>query len=263
MKNREQTYYILGALILVALLYWGFDTKPSTQKTLEKSRVLNTPELDIHTLQENAKSNLSPENLNALETLETQLEFADADTVKLNLMKDLSGYWFQLQQPMLAGHYARQVAEVAQTAASWSIAGTTFASALTREGIEEKDKIIAREQAIDAFEKAISLEPGVVEHRINQALCYIEAPDQAQPMKGVQMLAALAKSNPDSHLPLYHLARLSLRTGQIENAEQRIEQALQLDSTNARIACLAIDIYNQASKPEEARKWSDLCATLK
>ena len=76
------------------------------------------------------------------------------------------------------------------------------------------------------------------------------------------MLAGLAKSNPESHLPFYHLARLSLRTGQIPNAEQRIEQALAIDSTNARLACLAVDIYTQASRPDKAAKWADLCATI-
>ena len=263
MKNREQTYYILGALVLIALLFFGFDTKPSTQKTLEKSRVLNAPSFDIELLKTEARKNLQADQINSVETLESQIRFAETDSVKLNLLKEISGYWFQLKEPLIAGFYAKQVAEMQQDATSWSIAGTTFASALSNPEIEENDKLKARDQAIAAFESAISLEPEAIEHRVNQALCYIETPDSAQPMKGVQMLAALATKYPGSALPPYHLARLALRTGQIERAEERIEQAITLDSTNVRIACLAGDIYKAANKSEEANRWLDMCAKTK
>jgi tetratricopeptide (TPR) repeat protein len=262
-KNREQTYYILGALVLLALLFFGFDTKPSSQKTLEKSRVLNAPSFDIEIKKSEAKKNLQADQINNIETLESQIRFAEADSLKTGYLKELSGYWFQLNQPLLAGYYAKQIAEMQQDAQSWSITGTTFASALSREEFAEDDKLIARDQAVEAFENAISLEPNVVEHRVNQALCYIETPDSAQPMKGVQMLAALATKYPESALPPFHLARLAMKTGQIGRAEERIKQAIALDSTNVRIACLASEIYNEAKKPEEARKWQDLCASLK
>lgn len=263
MKNREQTFYILGAIVLLALLFFWFDTKPSSQKTLEKSRVLNAPSFDIELKQSEAKKNLQADQLNNIETLESQIRFTEADSVKISFLKELSGYWFQLKQPLIAGHYAKQIAEMQQDATSWSITGTTFASALSNADLEENDKLIARDQAVAAFENAISLEPNVVEHRVNQALCFIETPDPVQPMKGVQMLAALVTKYPESALPPYHLARLAMKTGQIERAEERISQAIALDSTNVRIACLAGEIYKEANKPDEARKWLDLCASMK
>lgn len=262
-KNREQTYYILGAIVLLALLFFGFDTKPSTQKTLEKSRVLNAPSFDIELKKSEAKKDLQADQINNIETLESQIRFAESDSVKISFLKELSGYWFQLRQPLMAGHYAKQIAEMQQDAESWSITGTTFASALSNTEVGEDDKLIARDQAVEAFENAISLEPNVIEHRVNQALCYIETPDSAQPMKGVQMLAALATKYPESALPPYHLARLAMKTGQIERAEERIGQAIALDSTNARIVCLAGEIYKEANKHDKARKWLDQCALMK
>ena len=263
MKNREQTFYIAGALILVAGLFLGLDTIPSTQKTFEKSRALNIQQFDIATLQSGAKEKLQKDEVNYIETLESQVKFVSEDSAKIRLLKELSGSWFQLGNPLMAGIYAMQVAELVQDAESWSIAGTTFAAALGNPAIEEKNRLIARDQAIAAFESAISLEPDVIEHRVNQALCYIETPDVNQPMKGVQMLAALATKYPESALPPYHLARLAVKTGQMEKAEERIEQALRLDSTNTRIACLAIDIYTSVQKPDQAGKLADLCAGKK
>ena len=263
MKHREQTFYIIGAIVLLAGLYWGFDTIPSHQKSLEKSRVLNSESFDLNAIKIEAKKTLKKDELEYVEALESQKAYAGQDSVKVEILKQLSGNWFKLGNPILAGIYAKEIAELDTTASSWAIAGTTFAAALKQNDLAEKDRVLARDQAIDAFEHAISLEPTVVEHRVNQALCYIEAPDSAQPMKGIQMLAALATNYPDSSLPPYHLARLAVQTGQFERAEERIEQALKLAPEDARIACLAVDIYTEVHKPEEAKKLAVVCAQKK
>lgn len=263
MKNREQTYYILGAIVVLALLLFGFDTKPSTQKTLEKSRVLNTPAFDIEGMRAEARKDLQADQVQYAETLESQLRFADSDSTKINLLMSLSGFWYQAGKPLLAGYYARLLAELRQDAESWSITGTTFGSALIRPDIQAEDKILARDQAVAAFENAISLEPDSVSHRINLALSYVEVPESGQPMKGIQMLASLAEKYPDSPQPFFHLASLAMRTGQVGRAQERIEQALSLDSTNVRIVCLAADIYKEAAMPEKAHRWEDACASMR
>ena len=263
MKNKEQAFYILGAILLIAGLYWGFDTKPSTQKALEKSRQLSGQVFDLNSLRSEAKKKLKKEELEYVEALESQIQYAGQDSSGIELLKQLSGNWFKLGEPILAGIYAKEIAEKQESADSWSITGTTFAAALRQSDLEEKDRILARDQAIDAFEHAISLEPMVIGHRVNQALCYIETPDASQPMKGIQMLATLATNYPESSLPPYHLARLAVQTGQYERAEERIEQARRLDPEDARIACLAKEIYTAVNKPQKAGELADLCAQMK
>jgi tetratricopeptide (TPR) repeat protein len=257
--KKEQLYYTLGAIVLLAVLYFGFDIHPSTHKALEKSRALNTREYDIASYQAEAKKSLKEDEIGYLETLEAQVQHAGQDSARLNILKQLSGYWYKLGNPVMAGLYAKEVAEKENSGLSWSITGTTFASGLQQE-LDEKQKLFARDQALEAFENAISLEPAVVDHRVNQALCYIELPEAGQPMKGIQMLAGLATSYPDSPAPPYQLARLAVRTGQYERALTRIEQALKLDPTDSRIACLAIDIYTALNKPAEAAQLADKCS---
>jgi tetratricopeptide (TPR) repeat protein len=261
--KKEQTIYMLGAILLLAGLYFGFDTKPTAQKTLEKSRVLNSQDFDRISVGKAAKETLKKDELEYVEALENQFEYADKDSTRVELLKQLSSFWFQKDQAIAAGIYAKEIAQKEQTAQSWAIAGTTFAAALKKPDLSDKDRVSARDQAVDAFEHAISLEPSVVEHRINQALCYIETPDQAQPMKGVQMLLTLATNYPESPLPSYHLARLAVQTGQYEKAETRIEQALKLDPKDGRFACLAIDIYTALNKADKAKPYTALCAQTK
>jgi len=261
-KIKEQAWYIIGAIILLAVLYFGFDTHPSTHKALEKSRALNTQEYDIASYQPEAKKPLKADEIAYLETLEAQVEHAGQDSVRLDILKQLSGYWFSLKNPVMAGLYAHEVAEKENSAMSWSITGTTYASGLQQD-LEEKQKVFCRDQAIQAFENAISLEPEVVDHRVNQALCYIDMPLADQPMKGIQLLAGLATTYPDSPAPPYHLARLAVRTGQYERALTRIEQALKLDPSGQRIACLAIDIYTALNRPADAEMHRAVCAGKK
>lgn len=262
MKKKEQAYYIIGALILLAVLFFGFDIHPSSHKAIEKSRALNTREYDIASFQAEAKKPLAKDDIGYLETLEAQVQHAGQDSVRLNILKQLSGYWYKLGNPVMAGLYAREIAEKEGSAESWSITGTTFASGL-KQNLEEKQKRFLRDQALQAFENAISLEPTVVDHRVNQALCYIEMPLAEEPMKGILMLADLAKSYPDAPSPRYQLARLAVKTGQYERALTRIEQALALDPEDPKIACLAIDIYTALNKPEQAEPLRDKCAGTK
>lgn len=258
MKYKEQAIYIIGALVLVAVLYFAFDTKPSTQHALEKSRALESQDYDIASYRKEAMKGLREEDIRYLETLEVQAQNAGSDTARAALLKQLSGRWYALKNPVMAGLYAREVSDAESTAESWSITGTTFASGLQME-LDEKQKLFVRDQALDAFEKAISLAPDNVDYRVNQALCYIELPDQAQPMKGIQMLAGLATHYPQSPVPPYQLARLAVSTGQYERAVTRIEQALALAPEDPKIACLAIEIYTALKRPEDAEKLRDRC----
>ncbi len=260
MKIKEQILYIAGAVVLVVILYFGFDTKPSSQQVLEKSRALTSQEFDIQSLEKEAVTGLKPEEKNYLETLESEVSNVNEDSVKSRLLKDLSHFWYSHQDDLLAGLYAKAVADVENTADSWSIAGASFATILQKKELDEKKLGFARDEAVACFENAISLEPKVVEYRINQALCYIEVPSQEMPMKGIQMLVGLATNFPDSPLPSFQLARLAVQTGQYERAAERIEQALALDPKNSRIACLGVEIYKALHQPDKVEKLNGVCA---
>ena len=260
MLGKTQALYLTAALIILAVLYFGFDRRPPETQALETSRAISGANYDIATLEREAGTTLTPAQTETLHGLTAMVRIAGTDSARNEALKQLSALWYSARQPVLAGLYARQVAESENSAASWSITGTTFALALTGAEADDAKRAFARDQAIDAFEKAISLEPAVVEHRINQALCYVEAPPADQPMKGIQMLTGLATTYPESAGPPYQLARLAVRTGQYERARTRIEQALALAPDDPRIACLAIDIYTALNLPEQARALADKCA---
>ena len=140
--------------------------------------------------------------------LENDVEKASSDTAKAAAYRQLSSQWYQMEKPGIAGYYAEKVAEITRDEEAWSIAGTTYSLCLQREQ-EEKIKRFCTEHAVQSLEKAVSLNPDNMQHKVNLALIYAENPPKEMPMKGILMLIDLNKQHPDDVLVLTQLGRLA------------------------------------------------------
>lgn len=256
-----QILVIASAIVLFAALYFGFDTKAPEQDTVEKSRALAITTTDFPTILKLAKETAGDANLLRITPLEIQLEKASPDSAKVNTLKLLSGEWFRMGYPEVAGHYANLVAEIEGTAEAWSIAGTTFNYSLQS---DKSERVLAFsfEQAVTAFENAVSLDPQNSDHQINLALTYIAKPPQENPMKGILMLRNLQEKDPSNARVLFQLGRLAISTGQFEKAIERLEQAQTLEPSDIQTVCLLADAYSKAGKTDLAEKQNARCREL-
>jgi len=252
---------VLGAIVLAALLYFGFSNKPPQQKKIEAQRKIQSQSTSAAVLLKEAKENLSETQRNQILALEEQIAQVPNDTLRIELTKRLSGAWYDLGHPELAGIYAEQIAERESTAESWGIAGTTYSICLQRAEVK-KITDFCSSKAVSAFESAISLEPEEVEHRLNLALIYTERPPTDNPMKGILMLVDLNKKNPDNVPVLVNLGRLALQTGQIDKAVERLERAVQLEPSSKRATCLLSDVYLQKGDQAKAKMMGERCAGM-
>lgn len=184
----------------------------------------------------------------------------DPESPDPETLKALSSAWYQAGHGAIAGHYANEVAELEGTAAAWSIAGTTFSLAL-QQSQDAKVRSYCLENAVSALEKAISLEPDHVDHRLNLALLYTEIPPQDNPMKGILMMVDLNKLNPDNASVLYHLGRLALQTGQTDKAVERLRKASLLRPDHRETWCLLAQAESAAGHETEAQIAHDNCET--
>ncbi|MCB0687172.1 MAG: hypothetical protein KDC53_11620 [Saprospiraceae bacterium] len=246
------------AVLSVLVLYFGFDTKSSKEKgdlaQIEKSGI----SLDIIPLIESAKQALNSADLNEINALEHRVQTLQGEE-EIAGLKELSGKWYRLNAPHIAGHYAEAVAEKTNSAEAWSIAATTYLA-----GVGQQDRTVSDwclNQAIQSFENAISIDPGNTQYRVNLALLYAEKPPQDNPMKGVQMLLALNEKYPDDVLVLNALARLAVKTGQWDRAKARLEKSASLQEDNASTICLLADVYQQLDDVR-AQAMKDKCEFL-
>ena len=260
MTNTQRIVLLLAAG-LFALMYFGFDIKPESQKLVEKQRALQATATDASALMTQARGQLSADQVSALAAIEHELEAANDDAAKAALYKELSAKWFDYGKPAIAGHYAELIAEIENTEDAWSIAGTTFSICIQKEQ-EEKVKDYCTAKAIESLEKATSLNPENLQHRVNLALVYTENPPKDNPMKGILMLVDLNKKYPGNAMILTQLGRLAIKTGQYEKAVERLEAAVSAEPNNLNANCLLAQAFSALGNSEAANRFSQKCEQL-
>ena len=254
--GKPQLLLLLFFSLLFCLIYFGLDRKPKTQALIEKSRAAKSEVTDPTVLITEAKETLKDEQVSYLHVLENDLRANTEEPIPL--LEKLAAKWYELQFPAISGYYAEEIAKIKGTEEAWSIAGTTFTMALKGE-ISDKVRAYCSQHALSAFEKTISLSPENVDHRINQALVYIENPAKDNPMKGIQMLLSLKDKYPENASVLVQLGRLAIKTGQYDRAIERLSMALELDTENKKATCLLYQAYEATGDMVNARIFRDQC----
>lgn len=256
--TRLQQIIVAGAVVLFTILYFGFDTKPQERKGIDAARKKVAVKTDIQALLAEAREELDSDQLTLLGSIHQVLNATEADSLKIPMWEELSGAWYSYNRPDLAGHYAARIADVVNTANGWSIAGTTYAIGGQRLE-KEKHRIFATENAVAAFENAISMEPDNVTHRTNLAVCYVDNPPKDNPMKGVQMLLNLDKKYPEAIGVQNTLARFAIKTSQFKKAAARLEKVLTLDNNNRNAICLIAKAYEGLGETTKAMNFNERC----
>jgi len=244
MLSRPQVLTVISFSLLFLLLYFGCDTKSPEHKVLEKSRAQKFELISINRIVAEAKKELTAAGRAEIEKYELKLKNVEIDSQKVSYHKALASLWYAENQPLVSGHYAEQIAEQVNDSDSWNIAGTTYSIAVQqlKEG-NERDHAIAKSRV--ALEKALSLSPENVDSKINLALSYVEAPLEDNPMKGILMLVELNQKNPENVAVLMQLARLSLKTGQLEKAVVRLTKVIELRPTFKEAHCMLAEVLRQ------------------
>lgn len=257
--SKSQIIVVIFSSLLFIGLYWGVETKPEKQNRIEKQRVLQQESASINVLLKKAKSAIAKADATSISSLEKELEVTE-ETHKGAVLKRLSGEWFRLSFPEIAGFYAQKVAEIEKTDTAWSIVSTTFAAGIRANDKADNVRQYCLENAVIALENAITINPENVEHRVNLALCYVEMPPKENPMKGVMMLLDLNKKTPQNVTVLFQLGRLALKTGQYEKAVQRLEQVLEVDIEHRKANCLLASIYENQQQTDKALAFKKRCS---
>ena len=255
--NKSQIAAIDAAVSLFTLLYFGLSTKKHEQAAIDQSRSLNATTVQPKEVFQAAKANLTEAQKAAL----AELEQKTIESKSIEAKKELAGWWIRNGFPNASGLIAEEIAEEEGSAAAWSIAGATY-QILLQDPSPSDERTFAAGQAVSAFEKAISLEPENVEHRVNLALIYADAPPKDNPMQAVLMLRDLEKKHPNAPSVYNALGRLSIKTGQWENAIKRLDQALKIDPKNRNAVCLMAKAYEGKGDTDMAKKFAQDCASL-
>ena len=256
--TKLQIAIIALASLLFMGLYWGADLKPEKQDSIERNRSLSAEVTDPATLVREAKSALASEQALSLDLLEQEMENVHEELAQIEILKKLSGNWYNLGRADISGIYAEQIAEKTNTEEAWSIAATTYTIG-ARQAKENKAKQFCFGRAVKAYENAISMNPSNVNHKVNLALCYTDNPPQDNPMKGILMLRDLNQAEPENVLVLTSLGRLAIQTGQYAKAVERLSKAVEVSPEDKQANCLLSDAYRGLGDAQKAAIYQQKC----
>jgi len=257
--SKSQILTISGAIVLFLLLYLCFDTTPPKLKSLEKSRILNIESTGLANLIKEAEVKMDAGQKSIIDAINLDLQKSIKDSVKrIEILKTLSGTWYDLGYTAIAGSYAEDIAVLQKSESAWSMAGTTYVICVKNSDYS-KIKDFCAKRAVKAFENAISINPESIDARINLAICYVESPSQDNPMQGILMLRELNEKYPENVSVLNQLGRLALQTNQTEKALERLEVAFRLDPDNKNTICLLATAYSNAGNVSKASEFNKKC----
>lgn len=259
--TRLQLIIVAACFALFFVLYFGCETTNKEIQDLEKSRQFTKESTDLNVLLQSAQPKLDANTAQELDALQLQLENSTTDTAKVSTLKQLSGRWFELGEPAIAGAYAQGVAEIINDEPSWSTTGTTFLICLQMVQ-EEEVRSFCMNRAVSAFENAVSINPENPDIRAYLALCYTEVPPQDEPMKGILMLRELNQQHPNNVLILNSLGRLAIRTNQFDRAKERLERSIAIEPNNANATCMLAQVYEQLGETDKAKNFAERCSKL-
>lgn len=254
--SRPQIIVLVLALILGLGLYFAPIKAPKSE-AVDRTRAMEMQITDKSGLLRKAKGKYKPEQLLDVQRFQDLVGSTENDSLKSQYLEGLSGAWYRLGEPALAGMYAKDIANIRQDENSWAIAGTTFALGIKKYE-DQETRTFCREKAVEALENAISINPSNSQHRVNLALCYVELPLEAQPMKGIMMLRDVLDKNPNDVGALTQLGLLSIRTGQYDNAIKRLEMALGVEPNNKQVIQLLVSAYDAKGDLAGATKYKSL-----
>ncbi len=141
--TRLQWIVILASALLLAGLYFGFDTKPKDQKNIETKRAIEGTATDFATLENAAKSAIKPADLTRLDALAEKAAAEKDEKAKLALLKELAGGYFESGSPILSGKTADEIADPHNLRIQFRLNGETMQDSTTAELVFRIPEIIS------------------------------------------------------------------------------------------------------------------------
>lgn len=255
--TKNQIVLIISCLVLFGIIYFGCDTTPPEIREVEKSISQNIETTSIQNIVVDARKKMSREQIAIIDLLKSDLDNA-TDSTKVENLINLSSKWYEFGNAALSGYYAQQVAEINNDEISWSVSGTTYTLCVkTTEDQNVRDFCSGR--ALKSFENALSLNPDNVETKINMALVNVENPPNGQPMTGILQLRDLVAKYPENTSVLNQLAKLAIRTNQIDKALERLNTSIGLDPDKIATNCLLAEALSLAGRAVEGEQYKEKC----
>lgn len=260
---------LILAGVFLALVLWLAPRHESTddpEVTEDELLTENAGENHLHDAAEDhdhppagseAETNIWTKRLEENPELKVKLENAAKQAQKIaDVQSRLDAYDSLIQLsieenlPPYVALYSKKKAETVSTPNNWVMAGDRYFKAFRLSKNRSKAML---EGAVEAYQKALDMEPELLEAKTALGVAYVEGAALLgqMPMKGIGMLKEVLNIDPENVDALTNLGYFAIQSGQYEKAIERFEQVLSIDPRNAEAYLYLTDVYLSQGKKEK------------
>ncbi len=258
LRLRPIHLFILSAVGFL-ILFFGLSKVSPEILHPEKSGLNRKIENNVDQESIKWKDSLNANDRATIELLDQQYNTATNDSIKLMRLEQISSFWYKIGKVDIAAGYASKIAQIYPTAERWALAATNYVLAAKQPNASPENQTDWISLAKAEFDEAIKIEPNEISHKLNRALLNVEFPSQDGPMQGILAIRKLGEENPDNTLIMFHLARLSIMSGQWDKAKERLSQLILKDPNYSRAYCLLLQVAQHDHNDADVKKWSAKC----
>lgn len=213
------------------------------------------PAFSIDTAIAQAKKTLREDQLIRLNNLENSITRGDVKNQQLEVFHQLSHFW--KDSARIFEPYAWYEAEAARLENSEK--SLTFAAHLIL-GQLEGDPIPGRKmwkagQAKDLFERSLKINPDNDSSKVGLGACYLFGDISANPMEGIAKIREVVQKDSTNLFAQLTLVRGSLKSGQIDKAQSRLETVLAIQPDNLEALLMSADVAERMQDTKKAISW--------
>jgi tetratricopeptide (TPR) repeat protein len=182
--------------------------------------------------------------------LENQLSNSKSLEEKLIILDSLINFASSEKQPVLMAEFFKEKAVLTNTEEDWTQAGDVFFKTFR---FAKSNQRVMIEEAIQAFEKVLEMNPSNLQAKTALGVCYVEGAGQLgeMPMKGIGILMEVLEVDSNNIDALINLGYFSIQSTQYEKAIQRFNKVLEIDPENAEAYLYLTDLYVQMGEIEK------------
>ena len=263
MKRQQLILLGSGFVILFVLLFFGTTIPkkdPIDLKSVTKEKT--TPVFDIEKYILEAKGKLSVAQLNYVNHLENSISRGDVKEQQIKVYTQLASFWADsVHQHELYNFYTSLSAKLVN-----SEKNLTFAAQLMLDDLRNESDPIKRSwkggQAVDLFERAITINPDNVNLKIGLGSCYVfgkgMAGDAAETMKGIQQLLQVVRKDSMNMQAQLVLGIGGVISNQYDKAIDRLQLVIKNQPENLEAVSWLADAYAGKGDKANALKWYEI-----
>ena len=159
----------------------------------------------------------------------------------------LRTFWTTRRRPDLAALMAERKALATGDAADFFDAGNRYYNSV-RFTRDESEVPVLFQSAIRSYKAGLEKDPSNADARIMLASSYVEG--SQQPMEGIRILQEVEKTDSNNVKLQLSFAFFSVKSGQLDKAEKRFRNVLQIDSTYLEAWLHLADLYEQRGQSD-------------